>query len=164
MGEDDAVEDPPPLRLAPIDQSNWRAAVAVHISPDQVRLVAGHQPVALVILSKAYVRPGNLDWEPLALTQEGSVVGVVALAHAHAHTELLHLAIDASMQGRGVGSAAVGLLVAHVAETRPSSRRVELTVHPDNARAQRLYRSQGFVPTGQVRDGEPMWSRDLDRE
>jgi diamine N-acetyltransferase len=164
MGEDDAVEDPPPLRLAPIDQSNWRAAVAVQVSPDQVTLVAGHQPVALVILSKAYVRPGDLDWEPLALTKEGSVVGVVALAHAHAHTELLHLAIDESMQGRGVGSAAVGLLVAHVAETRPSSRQVQLTVHPDNARAQRLYRSRGFLPTGQVRDGEPMWSLDLNRE
>jgi diamine N-acetyltransferase len=163
MGEDDAVEDPP-LRLAPIDQSNWQAAVAVRVSPDQVRLVAGHQPVALVILSKAYVRPGDLDWEPLALTNEGSVVGVVALAHAHAHTELLHLAIDESMQGRGVGSAAVGLLIAHVAESRPSSRQVQLTVHPDNDRAQRLYRSRGFLPTGQVRDGEPMWSLDLNRE
>jgi ribosomal protein S18 acetylase RimI-like enzyme len=82
------------------------------------------------------------------LIQEGSVVGVVALAHAPAHTELLHLAIDASMQGRGVGSAAVGLLVAHVAETRPSSRRVELTVHPENARAQRLYRTRASCRSG----------------
>lgn len=84
-GEDNAVEDPPPLRLAPIDQRNWRAAVAVRVSPDQVRLVAGHQPVALVILAKAYVRPGDLDWEPLALTAAASVVGVVALAHARTH-------------------------------------------------------------------------------
>ncbi len=164
MGEDVAVEDPPLLYLAPIDQSNWRAAVAVHVSPDQVRLVAGHQPVALVILSKAYVRSGDLDWEPLALTKQGSVVGVVALAHAQAHTQLLHLAIDASMQGRGVGSAAVELLIAHICETRPSSRQVHLTVHPDNSRAQHLYRSHGFSPTGQVRDGELMWSLDLNRE
>jgi diamine N-acetyltransferase len=158
------VEDLPSVRLAPIDQRNWRAAVAVHVSPDQVRLVAGHQPVALVILSKAYVRQGDLDWEPLALIVADSVVGVVALAHAHAHTELLHLAIDVSKQGRGVGSAALDLLVAHVAETRPSSHEVRLTVHPENARAQRLYRSRGFLPNGQVRDGEPMWSRDVTRK
>jgi diamine N-acetyltransferase len=117
-----------------------------------------------VILAKAYVRPGDLDWEPLALTAADSVVGVVALAHARTHTELLHLAIDVSKQGRGVGSAAVELLVAHVAETRPSSQEVRLTVHPDNARAQRLYRSRGFLPNGQVRDGEPMWSLDLKRK
>ena len=158
------MEDPPPLRLAPIDQHNWRAAAAVQVSPDQLRLVAGHQPVALVILAKAYVRPGDLDWEPLALTAADSVVGVVALAHARAHTEMLHLAVDVSKQGRGVGSAAVDLLVAHVAETRPSTREVRLTVHPDNARAQRLYRSRGFLPNGQVRDGEPMWSLNLERE
>ena len=157
------MEDPPPLRLAPIDLSNWRAAVAVHVSPDQVRLVAGHQPVALVILAKAYVRPDDLEWEPLALTAAASVVGVVALAHADTHTNLLHLAIDVSKQGRGYGSAAVELLVAHVAETRPSSQEIRLTVHPENARAQRLYRSQGFLPNGQVRDGEPMWSLHLER-
>lgn len=158
------MEDLPPLRLAPIDQRNWRAAVAVQVAPDQIRLVAGHQPVALVILAKAYVRPGDLDWEPLALTAAGSVVGVVALAHAYAHTDLLHLAIDVSKQGRGVGSSAVELLVAHIAETRPTSREVRITIHPDNARAQRLYRSRGFLPTGQARDGEPMWSLDLKRE
>ncbi len=93
------MENPPPLRLALIDQHNWRAALAVQVTPDQLRYVAGHQPVALVILSKAYVRPGDLDWEPLAVTAGASVLGVVALAHASTHTEVLHLAVDASKQG-----------------------------------------------------------------
>jgi len=158
----------PALRLAPIDRDNWRAAVAVEVAADQVRLVAGHQPVALVILAKAYLGSGGLDWEPLAITVAepvgGPVVGVVALAHGPGHTELLHLAIDRSRQGQGLGSAAVGLLVAHVAATRPGSRQVRLTVHPDNERAQRLYAGAGFAPTGQVRDGEPVWYLDLGRE
>ena len=158
------MEDQPHLRLAPIDQHNWRAAVAVQVSPDQVRFVAGYQPVALVILAKAYVRPGDLDWEPLALISEASVVGVVALAHAREHTDVLHLAIDLAMQGRGVGSAAMELVVAHVAQTRPSTQEVRLTVHPENARAQRLYRSVGFLPNGQIRDGECVWSLNLRRE
>ncbi len=163
-GEDGRMQDRPPLRLALIDQHNWRAALAVQVTPDQLRYVAGHQPVALVILAKAYVRPGDLDWEPLAVTAGASVVGVVALAHASTHTELLHLAVDVSKQGQGVGSAAVELLVAHVVETRPDVEAVRLTVHPENERAQRLYRSRGFLPNGDVRDGEPIWSLNLKRE
>ncbi len=158
------MEDPPPLRLAQIDQHNWRAALAVRVTADQLPHVAGHQPVALVILAKAYVRPGDLDWEPLAVTAGGSVVAVAALAHASTSTELLHLAVDVSKQGQGVASTAVALLVSHVAETRPDAEDVRLTVHPDNEGAQRLYRSQGFLPTGEVRDGEPVWSLNLKRK
>jgi diamine N-acetyltransferase len=70
---------------------------------------------------------------------EGSVVGVLALAHSPAQTELLHLAVDLRTQGRGIGSAAVELVLAHVIEIRPDCDKVRLTVHPDNQRAQRLY-------------------------
>jgi len=150
--------------LALIDQHNWRAALSVHITPDQLKYVAGHQPVALVILAKAYVRPGDLDWEPLAVTAGASVLAVVALAHASAHTELLHLAVDVAQQGQGIGSAAVELLLAHVAQTRPGAKEVRLTVHPENRRAQRLYRNRGFSPNGEVRDGEPVWSLKLKRQ
>jgi len=134
------------------------------VTPDQLVYVASHQPVALVILAKAYVRAGDLDWEPLAVTAGGPVVGVVALAHANPYTELLHLAVDVAHQGQGVGSAAVELLVAHVVATRPDAEAVRLTVHPENGRAQRLYRSQGFLPNGDVQAGEPIWSLSLRRK
>ena len=88
-------------------------------------------------------------------------MGVVALAHGRTYSELLHLAVDVSRQGQGVGSAAVELLVAHVAVTRPRATEVGLTVHPENGRAERLYRSRGFSPNGAVRDGEPVWSTSL---
>lgn len=157
------MEDPPPVGLTLIDQHNWRAALEVQVTPDQLQYVAGHQPVALVILAKAYVRPGELDWEPLAITLGASVVAVVALAHAPSHTELLHLAVDAPRQGQRVGSAAVQLLVAHVIKTRPDAQDVRLTVHPENKPAQRLYRSQGFLPNGESRDGEPVWLLNIHR-
>jgi diamine N-acetyltransferase len=156
------VEDPP-LRLEAIDQHNWRAAVEVRVSADQLRFVAGHQPVALVILAKAYVRHGDLEWEPLAVISDASVVGVVALAHCDGNTELLHLAIDIARQGHGIGSAAVKLALAHVAASRPGCHEVRLTVHPDNTRAQRLYRSVGFSPNGEMRENEPLWSLTLER-
>ncbi len=162
-GEDGAVDEPPPFRLEAIDQHNWRAAVAVRVAADQLRFVAGHEPVALVILAKAYVRAGDLDWEPLAVMSDASVVGVVALAHADRNTELLHLAIDVAKQGQGIGRAAVRLVLAHVAASRPGCQEVRLSVHPDNTRAQRLYRNVGFSPNGETRENEPVWSLPLNR-
>lgn len=155
--------DDPRLTLAPIDQHNWRATLAVQVSADQLPYVAGHAPVALVILAKAYVRPGDLDWEPFAVTLADSVVAVAALAHAATYTELLHLAVDAPRQGQGIGAAAVALLVAHTRATRPAAADVRLTVHPANEVGQHLYRSSGFSPNGEVRDGEPVWSLPLAR-
>lgn len=153
-----------PLTLTAIDRHNWRAALAVHVTAEQLPFVAGHQPVALLILAKAYVRAGGLDWEPMAVTASAAVIAVVALSHSDAYTEVVHLAVDADWQGQGVGSETVGLLLAHVAATRLRTQELRLTVHPDNERAQRLYRSRGFSPTGAVRDGEPVWSRRVDRE
>lgn len=155
------VEPPPCLRLEAITEHNWRAAAAVTVSADELRFVAGHEPVALVILAKAYVRPGDLEWEPLAVLSGASVVGVVALAHSAVDTEMCHLAIDVAEQGRGVGTGAVSLLLTHLAETRPACREVRLTVHPDNTRAQRLYRTAGFSPNGTMRENEPVWSFSL---
>lgn len=152
------------LRLVPLDLHNWRASLAVEVLADQLRFVAGYRPVALVILAKAYVRPGDLDWEPLALITKGSVVGVVALAHSPTRTELLHLAIDADTQGRGLGSAAMALVLAHISQTRPDCEEVSLTVHPENERGQRLYRRSGLLPNGQVRDGEPVWLLNIQRD
>ena len=151
----------PALRLVAIDRQNWRDALAVRVSAEQLPFVAAHQPVALVILAKAYVRPGGLEWEPLAVVRDDVVVGVLALAHDAARSELFHLTIDEAQQGQGLGAAAVELAVRHVTATRPGCREVRLSVHPDNARAQRLYARAGFGPTGEERDGEPVWSLDL---
>ena len=157
------MTDAASLGLAALDCANWRAALAVQVTTAQLPYVAGHQPVALVILAKAHLRLGDLEWEPLAVTSGTSVLAVVALAHARTHSELLHLAVDVAHQGRGVGTAAVMLLVAHVVRTRPDADEVRLTVHPKNAPAQRLYRRCGFSPTGDLHDGEPVWALPLER-
>jgi diamine N-acetyltransferase len=151
------------LGLAALDRENWRAALAVQVATEQLPYVAGYQPVALVILAKAHLRLGDLEWEPLAVTSGTSVVAVVALAHARTHCELVHLAVDVAHQGKGVGGAAVMLLVSHVVNTRPDAQEVRLTVHPKNEPAQRLYRRCGFSPTGELRDGEPVWALPVER-
>jgi ribosomal protein S18 acetylase RimI-like enzyme len=149
------------FELVEIDESNWRRAVAVEVRTDQIRLVADHQPVALVILSKCYVRPGGERWTPyLALVDEGPV-GVVAVASDGEHAHLRHLAIDHRRQGEGLGRLTLDAVVAVVRRDQPRCRSVLVTAHPENEVALSLYRSAGFRPTGAMSGIEPVLALDL---
>lgn len=134
----------------------------MHVSERQLPFVADHQPVALVILAKAYVRPGGNEWEPLAIVEQpAGIVGVVALAHWRTESEMVNLVIDERSQGRGLGGAAVEAAIQHVRLSRSACRTLTLTVHPENERALRVYRCKGFEPTGSYRRGEPLLALDL---
>lgn len=159
----DAVDRPPRLRLVDIDSSNWRAALGIRVSPEQLRFVADYQPVALVSLAKAYVRPGGLVWKPLAIINHAEMIGLVTLAHPVEPTEceLLHLLIDVDSQGKGLGRMAMTLIIDYVRRTLPACRSVTLTVDSDNAVARRLYEPMGFRPTGLERAGDPLYRLSL---
>ena len=142
--------------LVPITRDNWRQAVAVRVAPGQLRFVADHEPVALVILSKAFVRVADLDWWPYLVEDAGRVVGVLALVDERQRTgglALFHLVVDADQQHRGYGRAALRRAV-ELATALEDCDRLRLTVHPENAVAITLYRSEGFVPDGVEADGE----------
>jgi len=142
------------LQLVPLDVSNWRNALQVRTTPKQLAYVADFEPVALVILAKSYVRPGNLDWYPLAIMLDNEIVGVVALAHNSEHCMLYHLVIDSSKQGQGLGKASIAVIVDYIRENFSRCNTVSLTVHQDNHLARHIYLSFGFQTTGKMRDFE----------
>lgn len=66
---------------------------------------------------------------------------------------LWRLMVDRGHQGRGIGRAALRLLVEHV-RGRPGATRLMVS-HVDGADAtQRFYESLGFVPTGELDEDE----------
>ena len=144
------------VELVRIDQSNWRKAGRVVVVDEQLRFIAAHQPVALLILSKAYLNVDERNWEPFALVADGEVVGVVALTFAASVCEIFDLAIDRSAQGRGHGTAAVVAVIDHEIDGR-GCHTLSLTVHPDNGVAQHVYANAGFTATGETRQDEPVW-------
>ena len=149
--------------LVPLDADNWRDALAVRTRPDQLRFVASYEPVALVMLAKAYLGVAGLRWHPFAIKRDDGFVGVVAFAHPDPphDCEIFHLAIDAAYQKQGIGRAVLGLAEDWVRRELPDCRRLTLAVHPDNAIARRLYESVGFQPLGIERDGEDLMARAL---
>ena len=147
------------ISLLPIDRSNWRDALAVLVTEDQLPFVADHQPVVLVILAKAYLVLGDKRWTPLAIVDDDrGLVGIVALADRAGTCEVLHFTVDRHHQHRGVGTRALAAILAFARDVLGCGQ-VELTVHPQNESAQRLYAGGGFSPTGEQRHGEPVWSR-----
>ena len=119
-------------------------------------MVAGFQPVLLVILAKVAVRVGAVDWWPFLLRDDGDVVGVVAVAdHREQHRTLtiFHLLIDVSEQRRGHGQAALTQLI-ELAQRMDGCDTVALTVNPGNHPAIRLYESVGFEKKGTDDEGE----------
>ncbi|MCU1368350.1 MAG: acetyltransferase domain protein [Ilumatobacteraceae bacterium] len=155
----------PQLGLVPIDSSNWRMAMGVRVDDAQLRFVADHQPIALVVLAKAYVRPGGLIWEPFVITHERSIIGLVTLAHTPEPTEceLMHFVIDHGWQRRGLGRASFAMIIEYVQIMYPSLTSLVLTVDPENEVGLHLYSRLGFQPTGLERMGEPVLRLDLGR-
>lgn len=143
-------------RLVPISNDNWRRAAAVRVADGQLRFVAAYEPVALVILAKAFVRAGGQDWWPYVIEDAGKVVGVVGLVDdrpLRGEIALFHLLIDVSQQRRGYGRSALRCAV-ELANRLDNCVRLRLTVHPENEAAISLYTSEGFTLDGVDADGE----------
>lgn len=155
-----------PITLQPITSRNWRATLELSVTPEQLRFVSAYQPIAAIVLAKAYVRSGGLLWEPYAILAATEYVGLLAFAYAPTTTEqywIYHFFIDQRWQGHGYGRAALLALISLVRVQHPSCQAIHLTVHPENQLAQRFYHHVGFRPTNQRQGEELVYRLELAR-
>ena len=154
----------PKLLLEEVTRDNWHAALVLGVDPEQQRFVADSAPIAAIALAKAYVRPAGLVWVPYAFSCDGTMVGFAELAYQPESVDdywMFHFFIDQRFQRQGLGKQALQLFLGRVREQHAHSQALQLTVHPDNAPAQRLYLRAGFEPTGEVRFNEPVYRLEL---
>ncbi len=148
------------ISLQEVTRENWRSALRLAVHPEQQRFIADYVPIAAIALAKAYIRPGGLVWVPYAFYANTEMVGFTTLAYepgSMANYWIFHFFIDTSQQGRGYGKKALQLFLRFIKDQYSECRSIQLTVHPENKRAQRLYLSEGFLPTGTEVDGEPVY-------
>ena len=93
-------------------------------------------------------QPGSRYY--LIASDDGVITGYAGLLVASTQADVLTLAVAADRWGQGTGAALLEALLAE-AERRGCTE-VFLEVRTDNDRAQRLYRSHGFVQIG-IRKG-----------
>lgn len=99
---------------------------------------------------RKYIENRQANGVSLVAVMDGIVVGNAGLTQGQgrrSHTASLGMGVHDAYQGKGIGRALLGELVA-IAEDWMNIRRLELTVYTDNAAAIALYESFGFVQEG----------------
>jgi diamine N-acetyltransferase len=148
------------IHIREVTDENWHETLQLAVRPEQQRFVADYAPIAAIALAKAYIRPGGAIWTPYAIYAGVTMVGFLALAYEPDTANqywLFHFFIDQRYQGRGYGRVALQRFIEMARREYPQCQMLQLVVHPENARAQRLYTAAGFQPTGTERWGEPVY-------
>jgi diamine N-acetyltransferase len=143
------------IALRPVTAENFPGCLRLKVAPEQERFVAPN----VYSIAQAYVAP---DMTPLAIYEGDDVVGFAMYGH-DAPTDrwwIVRIMIGAEHQGKGLGRAALQALVA-LLSARHECNAVYLGYVPGNGIAERLYARLGFVPTGEIEDGEIVARRDL---
>jgi diamine N-acetyltransferase len=142
---------PSEIELRPVTADNYRACIALSVLPSQSAYVAPN----VNSLAEIYVWP---DGEARLIYRGAEPVGFV-LFHpvtperpADGHC-IVRFMIDHRFQRQGIGRPALRAAVDWIAREKGVDR-VRLSVVPENAPARRLYRTEGFVETGEIDHGE----------
>ena len=131
--------------LHPVNSANWRACAALSVTADQARFVA---PVTYYLCLCTY---GD-TWQPLAVVRDGMVVGFCMYGLDDDGSAWIGgLLVDQSQQRTGVARAVVTALIQRFVG-EPGCPGMALSYAPDNVGARALYRSLGFVETGETED------------
>jgi len=147
------------IELKPIDETNWFVACGLEVDSSQENFVS---PNARSLV-RAHYEPW---WIPLGVYAGDEMVGFVMHGrwpdglemewHPDAipgHDHILRVMIDKRHQGKGYGRAAMVALIERI-KAQGNCRAIELSFNPENAVAEKLYASLGFVRTGRMVDGE----------
>jgi diamine N-acetyltransferase len=137
-----------------IDEDNFEECVGLSVREDQ-RFVAGN----LRSLAQAWLNPEAL---PRAIYADALMVGFIMylVDRGAGKLYLWRFMIDQRHQGKGYGTAALGLLE-RIARAEPGIVRMELSTSPDNANGIKVYTKFGFVDTGILEDGEEIFVKEL---
>lgn len=143
--------------IRPFGRDDIRALLAVEARPDQEGCVAPNA----VTIAQSIFEPGS---EIFGLWNGETAVGLLAIIDmSHPDADLgdgddpdgiyiWRLLVDAAVQGKGHGRAAVRHAIA-IARERGRAHLVVSAI-PRNESALGLYQSEGFRPTGRIVDGE----------
>lgn len=137
------------ITLRAITEANFDECLRLGIHEHQRGFVATN----VKSLAQAWLCPDVA--RPFAIYHGEEMVGFVMLDEHKAEKEcgIWRFMIDKDHQGKGYGRAAMECVLRHIREN-PAFERVCLSFEPENEVAEKLYRSFGFAPTGEIDEGE----------
>jgi diamine N-acetyltransferase len=136
------------VELREVTGETVRAICRLEVAADQVAFVAPNA----VSFAEAYFEP-KAWFRAIYADDEPVGFAMLSLDPEKPEYYLWRLMIAAGAQGRGYGRAAVHLLVDHV-RTLPGATELLVSWVPADGGPEPFYRGLGFIPTGEIHDGE----------
>jgi diamine N-acetyltransferase len=136
------------ITLRPVTRDNFRTVIRLKLTEVQKEFVAPN----VYSIAQSKVEP---ECVPLAIYKDDAPIGfaMYALDSEDSNYWIYRLMIDVNHQGQGYGRAAVKALV-EMLHQLPDCTKILISAVPANEAALNLYRSEGFVETGQLIDDE----------
>lgn len=143
------------VSLREITPDNWEKIIKLNVRDDQKGFVASN----LYSLAEAKIYPSHV---PLAIYAGEQPVGFLMYTYVPERQEwwIFRLMIAVEEQGKGFGRAAMRQAITRM-RALPGCDRIFISFEPENAPAEQLYRSLGFVPNNEVWGGEVVFRLDL---
>ena len=145
------------ITLREITEDNFEICVKLEVDEAQKNFVANNtRSLAHAWLYYAYAHP-------FAIYNDDEPVGFI-MFHINKNKKecfLWRLMIDKNHQGKGYGKIAISIAIDHFKKTL-SPREITTGIVPGNENAEKLYKSLGFVFTGEIDDGEHVMKLSLD--
>ena len=143
------------IELRPVDDSNRSDCMSLKVSESQSEYIASNESSLEAAKEHADVA------RPFVIYSDGVAVGFAMFAFEPDYEDpddrywLWRFMIDEKLQGQGYGREALKLIIAYFKDKGATN--IRLSTKESNVNAIHLYRSCGFVPNGDVNDGETIF-------
>lgn len=139
------------VQLKRVTRENWEEALNLKVKDMQRKFA----PSVAISLAKVYIKPDGdkVEYIPFAIFDNERMVGFIMHAYEEDTTDMYWIngfIIDERYQGRGYGRAALSEMLAWIKTRFPHCAEIRLTVFKDNHHARGLYKSFGFLTTGEI--------------
>ncbi|MBS4174121.1 GNAT family N-acetyltransferase [Bacillus sp. FJAT-49736] len=141
-----------PLHIREVTKENWRAVAELSVSKQQLHFIESN---AYSLAESQYEK----KWISVGLYDEDTLVGYAMFGASSQERQsawLDRFMIDHHYQGNGYAKRFLPILVERM-QREYSCRKIYLSLHPDNALAQKLYESFGFYLNGEVDTSGPVF-------
>ena len=144
------------IYLKKIDRTNWREATFVTTDPER-KCPLDEQWVtstAFSIVQSVY----EPEWESRLIYDDDKIIGFVFYGMwSDKNAPLLcRYTIDVEQQGKGYGQQALPIVIGEMTQ-QYNCEHIYLTLEESNTRALHIYRKFGFIPTGEMDEGESVY-------
>ena len=146
------------MELRPVTVQNWRDLIKLKVNDDQNHFVASNL-YSIAEAQFGFEDEGHWTFYPYGAYVGDDPVGFVMYCYNFDHSRfqafIMRLMVDQRYQGKGYGRE-IMQLVLNTLRGEERIANVGISYEPENAIAQKLYASLGFVEPGEMLDGETL--------